>query len=117
MDGIIAKITKIKAPRYFPNIRLMIDKGLVSKSSMVPSFFSSEKLFMVMAGIKKIKIHGAILKNGFMFAKPLSKMLYSPVKTNKNKPLTTKNIPITRYPIGVAKKDCISLFKIANKNV
>ena len=86
----------LRSPFEASILQRAIDKGLVSKSSMVPSFCSSEKLFMEMAGIRKIKIQGAILKNGLIVAKPLSKMLYSPVNTNKNRPLTTKNIPMTR---------------------
>jgi hypothetical protein len=69
---------------------------------------------MVIAGIRKVKIHGARLKKGFTSAKPLSRILYSPEKTNKNNPQTIRNIPITKYPIGEEKKDCISLFSIAN---
>ncbi len=59
---------KIKAPKNFPFTISHKLKGLVNKISNVPCFFSSEKLFMVTAGIKKIKIQGANLKNGLISA-------------------------------------------------
>ena len=63
---------------------------------------------MVTAGIKKIKIHGANLKNGLISAKPEFKMLNSPSKTQRNNPLSKRKIPMTKYPIGEPKKDFIS---------
>ncbi|GAL82543.1 hypothetical protein JCM19274_2319 [Algibacter lectus] len=42
----------------------MSDVGFVNRSSKVPCFFSSEKLRMVTAGIRNIKIHGANKKKG-----------------------------------------------------
>ncbi len=51
---------------------------------------------MVTAGIRKIKIHGANLKNGPKSAKPEFRILNSPLKTHKNNPLSIKNIAITK---------------------
>ena len=53
-------------------------------------------------------IQGEIVKNGVKSAKPLFKMLYSPSKTQRNNPLRTRKIAITKYPIGEPKKDFIS---------
>jgi hypothetical protein len=74
----------------------------------VPCFFSSEKLRIVTAGIKNNMIQGDNVKKGLKSAKPLCNMLYSPSKTHKKSPLNSKNIAITRYPIGDPKKDLIS---------
>ena len=63
---------------------------------------------MVTAGIKKINIQGANLKNGPRSAKPEFKILNSPSKTQRNNPLSKRKIPITKYPIGEPKKDFIS---------
>jgi hypothetical protein len=63
---------------------------------------------MVTAGIKKINIQGANLKNGPRSAKPEFKILNSPSKTQRNKPLSKRNIAITKYPMGDPKKDFIS---------
>jgi len=61
----------IKAPRYFPKVSCSVLMGFVNSSSSVPAFFSSLKLRIVTAGIRKIKIHGAIWKKGARSAKPL----------------------------------------------
>ena len=106
--GTIAKIIKTKAPKNFPFTMSQFESGLVNNNSIVPCFFSSEKLRMVTAGIKKIKIHGANLKNGLISAKPEFKMLNSPSKTQRNNPLSKRKIPMTKYPIGEPKKDFIS---------
>ena len=73
--GMIAIIINNIAPRNFPFTICHTDKGLVNNNSSVPCFLSSEKLRMVTAGIRKIKIHGAIVKNGVKSAKPEFKML------------------------------------------
>jgi hypothetical protein len=98
----------IKAPKNFPLTISHREMGLVSNNSIVPCFFSSEKLRMVTAGIRKIKIQGARVKNGDKSANPLFKILKSPSKTQRNNPLSNKKIAITRYPIGEPKKDFIS---------
>ncbi len=49
-----ANITRANAARNFPNTIFQSLSGFVSNNSMVPIFFSSAKLFMVMAGTKKI---------------------------------------------------------------
>jgi hypothetical protein len=68
---------------------------------------------MVTAGIKKIKIHGANLKNGLISAKPEFKILNSPSKTQRNSPFNNRKIAITKYPIGEPKNDFISRNKSA----
>ena len=85
-----------KAAKNFQFTIEVIESGLVNKSSNVPCFFSSEKLRIVTAGIKKIKIHGAKVKNGLKSANPLFKMLKSPSKTQRNNPLSSKKMAITK---------------------
>tara|TARA_R110002012_G_scaffold9716_2_gene44789 strand:+ start:217544 stop:217774 length:231 start_codon:yes stop_codon:yes gene_type:complete len=70
---------------------------------------------MVIAGIRNIKIQGAIWKNGARSANPVSVILKGPLKTHRNKPVTTRNNPITRYPIAEEKNEDISFLSIANK--
>jgi hypothetical protein len=50
--GAIVITISDKAERYFPSISSISDTGFVSSSSSVPCFFSSEKLLIVIAGIK-----------------------------------------------------------------
>ena len=85
-----------KAPKNLPPTISQIDNGLVNSNSIVPCLFSSEKLRMVTAGIKKIKIQGANLKNGLKSANPEFKILKSPSKTHKNKPFSNKNTAMTK---------------------
>ncbi|MGK0377078.1 MAG: hypothetical protein ACJA1Z_000886 [Patiriisocius sp.] len=72
---------------------------------------------MVTAGIKKSSTQGAKSKNGAKSAKPLSRILKSPSKIHKNKPLIIRNIPMTKYPIGLEKKEVISFLMIENKRL
>ena len=65
-------------PKYFPIVICQIESGFVNNNSSVPCFFSSEKLRIVTAGIKKISTAGAKAKKGLKSAKPLFKILYSP---------------------------------------
>ena len=67
---------------------------------------------MFTAVIKKIKIHGEIVKNGLKSANPEFKILKSPSKTQRNNPLMIKKIAITKYPTGEPKNDLISLNSI-----
>ena len=99
---------KINAPKNLPLTISQRLRGLVKSISNVPCFFSSEKLFIVTAGIRKISIHGANLKNGLISAYPEFKMLKSPSKTHKNNPFSKRKMAITKYPIGEPKKDFIS---------
>ena len=92
----MAMIINNKAPKNFPFTISQMDRGLVNNNSIVPCFFSSEKLLMVTAGIKKIKIQGDNLKKGLISANPEFGMLKSPSKTHKNNPFKTKKIAITR---------------------
>src|SRR5690606_38805333 len=114
--GKSAMIIKMSAPKYLPNTICKCERGLVSNNSNVPCFLSSEKLRMVTAGIKKIKIHGANKKKGDISAKPKIKILKSPLKTHKNKPLSTRKIAMTKYPMGEAKNELISFLSMANIN-
>jgi hypothetical protein len=68
---------------------------------------------MVIAGIKKVKIQGAKEKNEFKSANPAFKILKASLKINKNKPLTSKKTPITKYAMGLAKNELNSFFKMA----
>ena len=110
--GIIAITISKNAPKNFPLTISQMDIGLVIKSSIVPCFFSSEKLLMVTAGIRKINIQGDKVKNGVKSAKPLFKILKSPSNTQRNNPLSNKKMAITKYPMGEPKKDLISLNNI-----
>jgi hypothetical protein len=64
--------------------------GFVSRSSIVPDFFSSAKERIVIAGIKKRRTKGANINNPSILAYPLSRMLNSNGKTHKNNPLINK---------------------------
>ena len=87
---------KIIAPRNLPFTICQTLNGLVNNNSKVPNFRSSEKLFIVTAGIKKIKIQGESVKKGVKSAKPEFIILYCPSKIHKNNPLIIKKIAITR---------------------
>ena len=100
---------KIKAPKNFPKTISVTDRGLVNNNSIVPSFNSSEKLFMVVAGIRNNKIQGANVKNGLKSAKPPFKILNSPSKTHKNKPFINKNIMKSRNPNSSCRCACLFL--------
>lgn len=102
---------KIKsiAPKNFPITMFEIDKGLVSKSSKVPKRFSSEKLRIVIAGIKNNNTHGENLKKGDKSLYPEIRILKSPSITHKKRPFTNKNIDKTKYPIVEPKNDLNSL--------
>tara|TARA_B110000008_G_scaffold127080_1_gene129663 strand:+ start:3111 stop:3401 length:291 start_codon:yes stop_codon:yes gene_type:complete len=86
--------------------------GSVFKISIVPKLNSSANVFIVIAGIKNNKTHGANRKKLFISAKPAFNMLKSSLKTHKNNPLISKKIPITKYAIGEEKNNLNSLFKI-----
>ncbi len=49
--------------KNLPNTSRNTDRGLVSKTSIVPCFRSSEKLLIVIAGTKNKNTHGANKKN------------------------------------------------------
>jgi len=51
---------------------------------------------MVIAGIRKRKTHGASKKNLLKSANPYSKMLNSPLKTQRNNPFSIKKSPIIK---------------------
>jgi hypothetical protein len=67
-----------------------------------------------MAGIKKIKIHGDKRKKEDKSAKPLSKILKSPLNNQRKRPFKTKKTAMTKYPMGEAKKLLISFFSMAS---
>ena len=70
--------------------------GFVANNSNVPFFNSSEKERIVTAGIRNKNTHGAKMKKFSNDEKPLSRMLYSPGKTQRNNVLSIKNTKITR---------------------
>src|SRR5699024_3418852 len=105
---------RITAAKYFPNTICILVIGLVCSISIVPNLNSSLNNRMLTAGIKNIRIHGDSSKNGDKSANPESKILYSPGIIHRNKPLATRNKPITRYPTVEEKKAFISLRKIAS---
>ena len=108
--GMSAIMISTTAAKYFAKTMDFKGIGLVSNNSKVPIFFSSLKARMVTAGIKNKRIHGANWKKADRSAKPASSILKVPLKTHRNKPLKTKNKAITKYPIGLAKKEFISRF-------
>src|SRR5688572_27782113 len=110
----MAMTPKKKAPQNFPRTRFHTEMGLINRSSIVPILRSSEKLFMVTAGTKKIKIQGTSKKKFPRSAKPWSKILYSPLKTHKKRPVSPRKAPTIRYPAGEVKKERTSFLKIAN---
>jgi hypothetical protein len=72
--GIIAITISSTAPRNFPFTICHKLNGFVVHSR-VPCFFSSEKLRMVGAGIRKIKIHGAKVKKRGHIGNPVFRIL------------------------------------------
>jgi hypothetical protein len=103
----------IITPKNLPKTISHTESGFVNNSSIVPCLISSEKLFIVTAGTKKISIHGAIKKKGDKSAKLLWGMLYTPSKIHNKSPFIDKKTAITKYPIKEPKKDLISLMQIA----
>ena len=67
--------------------------------------------------IKKIKIHGASKKKFDKSENPKSRILKSPFKSHKTRPLSNRKTPMTKYPIGLAKNEFISFFKMANISI
>lgn len=109
----MAKTIKTRAAKYLPKMICQMLIGFVFKISMVPTLYSSANMRMVMAGIRKMKIHGAKKKKPFKSANPVFRILKSPSKTQRNKPFKTKNTAITKYPIGVEKNEFSSFFNMA----
>jgi hypothetical protein len=67
---IIESITKIQVAINLLKTTLHKATGKVINSSIVPRRFSSDQLFIVTAGIKKIKTHGKKLKKVVRSATP-----------------------------------------------
>lgn len=63
MVGITAITHNRNAPQNLPSTNFQTEMGLINNNSSVPILRSSEKLFMVMAGTKKIKTQGANKKS------------------------------------------------------
>tara|TARA_R110002051_G_scaffold212509_1_gene277594 strand:- start:1315 stop:1635 length:321 start_codon:yes stop_codon:yes gene_type:complete len=105
----MAIIAKVRVPRNLPMTVCEIGIGFMNKSSNVPNLISSEKLLMVMAGIRKRNTQGARRKNLSKSANPYSKILKGPLNTQRNRPVKIKKRPMTKYPIGDVKNACISL--------
>ena len=108
MVGSTEKITKSKPAKYFAVIICHSLSGRVSKSSIVPVRCSSANERMVIAGIKNMNTQGAITNKLSSEAKPASKMLKLPGKTQRNKPIANRKIVITLYPIRDVRKLLIS---------
>jgi hypothetical protein len=81
--------------KYLERIISKSVSGFVNNNSMVPLFFSSAKLRMVMAGIKKRYTQGAIINKPSKEEYPLSSTLNSPGKTHRNRLTMSKNTIIT----------------------
>src|SRR5690554_8212455 len=96
------------APKNLPFTICQTERGLVSRSSIVPCFLSSEKLRMVTAGIKKINTQGARVKNGFKSAKEPSRRFKSPSNSHKINPFSNKKTAITRGSLSEGKSECTS---------
>jgi len=69
--------------------------GLVASSSIVPVLYSSEKDRIVIAGTTIINTHGAMMKNDSSEACPASNTFVSPGNTQRNKPLSRRNMDTT----------------------
>lgn len=85
--------------------------GLVSNISMVPFFFSSANIFIVMAEIKNKNSQGLKANNPSKEAIVLSKILKlqeEELITQRNKPLTKRKTTMVIYPISEVKKLLIS---------
>src|SRR5690554_1225941 len=82
--------------------------GLVSKSSIVPFFFSSANIFIVIAGIRNKNTQGANIKSPSIPAKPKSKTLNPIGKTHRKSPITARKTIIVIYPINEDRKLLIS---------
>ena len=84
--------------------------GFVANNSNVPLLNSSDKVRIVIAGIRKTKTHGAVAKNGSKEAYKPSNIL--PGKTHKFSPKKRKNTPMLMYPIKELKNPFISFLNI-----
>jgi hypothetical protein len=89
-------ISKVKIAKNFPRTRVTLVIGLVFKISIVPERNSSANVFIVIAGIRKINIHGAREKKLVRSANPAFKILKSSSNTHRNNPFINKNIPIVK---------------------
>ena len=83
-------------PKYLPKIICQRPKGLVNKSSSVPNRLSSEKLLIIIAGMRGIKSQGVSIKKLFKSAKPELIMLKFVSKNHRNNVLIVKKIPMLR---------------------
>ena len=77
----IATTIKRSEAKNSPDTICHSEIGFVFKSSIVQLLYSSAKLFMVIAGIKKIKTPRTKKKNEFQSAKPAFKILKSSLKS------------------------------------
>lgn len=101
----------IKTAKYLPKTICHLDMGRVNNISKVPVLNSSESERIVNAGIMNKKIHGENSKNLSRVAYPKSNKLLS-FKTNKVKPLTSKNKVMVIYPVKLPKNWCNSFLAI-----
>jgi hypothetical protein len=95
------------AARNLPRMIFRDETGKVSRSSYDPVLNSSEKSFMVMAGIIKEKIMGSSEKKPLISAWPYRKNV-----EKKNHPVSIRNMEMTIYAMGDIKYPLNSFLKI-----
>ncbi len=83
------------AARNLPTAISVKDTGMVTSISYEPTFSSSEKSRMVMAGMINEKIMGSMEKK-FLISAVLNRKNVE----KKNHPVTTRNSEITMYAMG-----------------
>ena len=88
--GIREMMITIITAKYFPHTICLEVRGRVCKVSKVPDLYSSAKLRIANAGIKKINIQGASSKNERSVAYPKSNILLS-FSTKRYNAFTIKN--------------------------
>lgn len=93
--GANVRAVKVKVARNFPKTISISVMGLVSSSSIVPDFFSSENDLIVIAGMKNNRINGIISNAPLMETNPITKRLLV-----KNHPVIARNTTITMYATG-----------------
>ena len=108
MVGNKAMKTTRKDPRNFPTTSCHVLNGFVRKISKVPVRNSSEKLRIVIAGIRNNNIQGANSKNWSRVAYPKSRMLESG-KTKRKRPLSKRKTMMAMYPVRLL-KNCLNSF-------
>ena len=86
----------------------MSESGYVKSNSMVPVLLSSENERIVIAGTRNKKTSGAMLNNPLISANPREMMFSDNGNTQRKSPVSTRNTPITIYPVRELRKPFIS---------